>query len=225
MESPDFIRISAFRHRLRPLSSFLQARFLASAANPRDIPPEAGPELAFAGRSNVGKSSAINALTNRQRLAFVSRTPGRTRTINFFELGTRGRLADLPGYGYAKAPRALRATWDPLVGGYLTGRRRLAGVVLLMDARRPFTPGDRHFLDWLAPLAAPRLVLLSKSDKLSGRERVAALAHAGRTLEAAGIPATVMLFSSKDRDGVEAARALLEQWLQDREEEPARSRK
>jgi len=197
------------------MSALLQARFFASAAKLQEIPPEAGPELAFAGRSNVGKSSAINALTNRKRLAFVSRTPGRTRTINFFDLGAGGRLADLPGYGYASAPRALRAGWDRLVGGYLHGRRCLAGVVVLMDARRPFATGERNFLEWLAPVAAPRLILLSKSDKLSRTERAASLALSRGTLEKASLAATVLLFSSKDREGVDEARELLERWLRD----------
>jgi GTP-binding protein len=197
------------------LSPFLQARFLASAAKASDIPPEAGPELAFAGRSNVGKSSAINALAGRKRLAFFSKTPGRTRTINFFDLGERGRLADLPGYGYASAPRALRATWDSLIGGYLARRHGLAGVVVLMDARRPLATSDRHFLEWLEPVAAPRLVLLAKSDQLSRAERANVLATTRGALEEAGFAATVMLFSSKDREGVEAARVLLENWLRD----------
>ena len=197
------------------MSVFLQARFSGSAAKPGEIPPEAGPELAFAGRSNVGKSSAINALTGRKRLAFVSRTPGRTRTINFFEIGAGGRLADLPGYGYASAPRVLRAGWDPLVGGYLAGRGSLAGVVVLMDARRPLAAGDRHFLEWLVPVAVPRLVLLSKSDKLSRAERAKTLSHTREALAEAGFAATVMLFSSKDRQGVDEARALLEGWLRD----------
>ena len=197
------------------MSAFLHARFLASAARAEEIPPEAGPELAFAGRSNVGKSSAINALANRKRLAFVSRTPGRTRMINFFDLGAAGRIADLPGYGYASAPRSLRATWERLIGGYLAGRGSLAGVVVLMDARRPLAAGDRQFLEWLAPVAAPRLVLLSKSDKLSRSERAAALGHTRRALEEAGVAATVMLFSIKDRDSVEAVRELLGRWLRD----------
>ena len=197
------------------MSAFLQARFFVSAARPGDIPPEAGPELAFAGRSNVGKSSAINALTGRKRLAFVSRTPGRTRTINFFDLGDQVRLADLPGYGYASAPRALRAGWDPLVGGYLAGRSCLAGVVVLMDARRPLAAGDRHFLEWLAPVAAPRLILLSKSDKLPRAEGARMLKHACEALAQAGIAATVMLFSCKDRQGIEEARELLDRWLRE----------
>src|SRR3954469_5892776 len=131
------------------MKAFLQAQFLASSAGPADMPPPGPPELAFAGRSNVGKSSAINALAGRKRLAFSSKTPGRTQTINFFDLGDHARLADLPGYGYAAAPKAMLATWDSLIGGYLTGRQSLAAVVLLMDARHPLMANDRHFLEWL----------------------------------------------------------------------------
>jgi GTP-binding protein len=198
------------------LSTFLQARFLTSAAKPGDFPPEAGPELAFAGRSNVGKSSAINALTGRKRLAFFSKTPGRTQTINFFDLGGRARLADLPGYGHAAAPHSLRASWDALIGGYLTGRRSLAAVVVLTDARRPLTANDRHFLEWLRPVGASRLVLLSKADKLSRAERVQALSSTRSALDAAATTSEVMLFSSKSGEGVEEARALLEGWLRNR---------
>jgi GTP-binding protein len=198
------------------LSALQQARFLASAASVRDFPPEAGPELAFAGRSNVGKSSALNALAGRRRLAFASKTPGRTQTINFFELGEAGRLADLPGYGFASVSQSLRATWDALIGGYLTGRRTLAGVVLLMDARRPLTANDRQFLEWLRPVAAARLVLLSKADKLSRAERANALAHTRAALEKAAISAQVVLFSSKSGEGVEETRALLVRWLQNK---------
>ena len=118
------------------MRAFQQARFVSSAVRPEDLPPPSVPEIVFAGRSNVGKSSAINALANRRRLAFASRTPGRTRSINFFELGGGARLVDLPGYGYAAAPRALRAGWEPLITGFLAGRRRFAAIVLLTDARR-----------------------------------------------------------------------------------------
>lgn len=198
------------------MSAFLQARFLASAAKPEDFPPEAGPEVAFAGRSNVGKSSAINALAGRKRLAFSSKTPGRTQTINFFDLGDRARLADLPGYGYAAAPQNLRAGWDALIGGYMTGRRSLAAVVILMDARRPLTANDRHFLQWLRPVGARRLVLLSKSDKLSRAGGVKTLVSTRAALDQAAMSADVMLFSSKTAEGVEEARSLLEAWLQNK---------
>ena len=195
------------------MSAFLHAHFLTSAAKPADFPPEAGPELAFAGRSNVGKSSAINALAGRKRLAFFSRTPGRTQTINFYDLGAHARLADLPGYGYASAPKTLRASWDALIGGYLTGRSSLGAVVLLMDARHPLTANDRQFLEWLRPVQASRLVLLSKSDKLTRAEQGKALASTRAALDTAAMTSEVMLFSSKSGNGVEEARNLLEQWL------------
>jgi len=175
----------------------------------------AGPELVFAGRSNVGKSSAINALARRRRLAFASRTPGRTRSINFFELSGGGRLVDLPGYGYASAPRALRATWEPLIGGFLASRRRFAGMVLLTDARRPLLQSDRQFLAWLAPVPAPRLILLSKADKLSRAEQAAALKLAHAALEEERIQATTLLFSCKESARVDEARELLETWLRE----------
>lgn len=197
------------------MSPLQQAQFLVSAAHPRDFPPERGPELAFAGRSNVGKSSAINALTGRKRLAFFSKTPGRTQTINFFSLGERARLADLPGYGYAAVGRSLRASWDELIGGYLTGRRSLAAVVTLMDARHPLAANDRHFLEWLRPVAARRLVLLSKADKLSRAERASALARTRTALDRAAMTSEVLLFSSKSAEGVDEARGLLERWLRE----------
>jgi len=213
VESRDFIRISVFRHTIAPLPAFLHARFLTSAAKPQEFPPEAGPELAFAGRSNVGKSSAINALAGRKRLAFFSKTPGRTQTINFFDLGDRARLADLPGYGYASAPKSLRASWDALIGGYLTGRRSLCAVVVLMDARHPLTSNDRQFLEWLRPVQASRLVLLSKADKLTRAEQGKTLATTRAALDTAAMTSEVMLFSSKSGEGVEHARATLEQCL------------
>lgn len=196
-----------------PLPALQHAHFLLSAAKPQDFPPERGPEIAFAGRSNVGKSSAINALAGRKRLAFFSKTPGRTQTINFFDLGERARLADLPGYGYAATPRSLRASWDALIGGYLTGRKTLAAVVVLTDARRPLTANDRQFLEWLRPVSVRRLVLLSKSDKLSRAERAKTLASTRAALDKAAMPSDVILFSSKSAEGVEETRALLEACL------------
>jgi GTP-binding protein len=196
-------------------SAFLQARFLTSAAKAEDLPPEGAPELAFAGRSNVGKSSAINALAGRKRLAFFSKTPGRTRMINFFALGDLGRLADLPGYGYASAPKSMRADWDALLGGYLQSRRSLAGVVMLMDSRHPLTANDRNFLHWLRPVEARRLVLLSKSDKLSRAEAARTLNATRTALDQAAMTSEVMLFSSAKGHGVVEARELLERWLRE----------
>ena len=194
-------------------SAFSRVQFLVSAGIAGGLPPPDAPELAFAGRSNVGKSSAINALARRRRLAYVSKTPGRTQTINFFDLGGRGRLVDLPGYGYARVPQAVRAQWDQLVGGYLETRAALAGIVVLMDARRPFTPPDEHLLAWLRPAGRRLLVLLAKSDKLARSAREAALRSVRVRLESSDPDAQALLFSSHSGEGVEAARALLEDWL------------
>lgn len=196
-------------------SAFASLQFLTSVARLAQLPVENLPEIAFAGRSNVGKSSAINALARRRRLAFFSKTPGRTQTINFFELGGHGRLVDLPGYGFARAPRALRAEWDHLVGGYLASRQALAGVVVLMDARRPFTPQDELLLEWLRPAGRRVLVLLSKCDKLSRQERSTALGRARARLAASDPGAEVRLFSPKSGEGVEETRALLDAWLRE----------
>jgi GTP-binding protein len=201
------------------MSLLQQAAFLTSAADLSTLPPEGPPEVAFAGRSNVGKSSALNLLTGRKRLAYVSRTPGRTQTINFYSLGEAARLADLPGYGYARVPDALRRRWDTLAGGYLRSRASLAAVAALMDARRPFTAQDIHLVDWLRPrLGEARvrlLVLLTKSDKLARSARAAALGLAERRLAGLGVSGEVRAVSSLSREGADEARELLEGWLRD----------
>lgn len=194
-------------------NAFARLQFLVSAGITGGLPPEDLPELAFAGRSNVGKSSAINALANRKRLAFVSKTPGRTQTINFFDLGGLGRLVDLPGYGYARVPQVIREQWDQLVGGYLGSRHALAGVVVLMDARRPFTPHDEHLLQWLQPAGRRLLVLLSKCDKLARQDRAKALRECLARLAGRAFDAEARLFSSLSGEGVEETRALLGDWL------------
>ncbi|HUJ86534.1 MAG TPA: ribosome biogenesis GTP-binding protein YihA/YsxC [Burkholderiales bacterium] len=195
---------------------FSQAEFIASVGKLSELPPEGVPELVFAGRSNVGKSSAINALAGRKRLAFFSKTPGRTQTINFYDLGGQARLVDLPGYGYARVPQSVRAQWDSLVGGYLSDRASLAGVVVIMDARHPFMPHDLGMLRWVAPLGLPLLVLLSKADKLPGAERKAELTAAQRRLALVGAHGEVLLFSSPSGEGVDQTRATLERWLRAR---------
>jgi len=189
------------------MKAFSQAQFLVSSAGPADLPPAGPPELAFVGRSNVGKSSAINALTGRKRLAFTSKTPGRTQMINFFELGAGARLVDLPGYGYAKVPQAVRAGWRTLVGSYVDSRATLAGVVLVMDARHPLTELDLQLVEFLGEVRL--LALLSKADKLSR-------AAQAKTLSAvrASTKAEVRLFSSLTGQGVEECRDLLERWLE-----------
>lgn len=202
-ERRDFIRIPAFRH---PMKAFSHATFLASSGSPADLPPPGPPEIAFAGRSNVGKSSAINALLGRKRLAFTSKTPGRTQTINFFDLGETARLVDLPGYGFARVSKSVRAQWQALVGGYIRSRATLIGTVVIMDARHPLTPLDVQLLDFLG--AARLLVLLSKADKLTRREQAYTLEEMREA-----VPADVLLFSSVTRQGVDECRSLLERWL------------
>src|SRR2546430_15094467 len=132
-----------------------QAAFLAAAGRAADLPPQGPPEVAFAGRSNVGKSSAINALLDRKRLAYTSKRPGRTQTINFYQLGEAARLVDLPGYGYARVPQPLRAQWESLVGAYLRARSALVAVVVVMDARHPLTPLDLQLIERLGDVPPP----------------------------------------------------------------------
>jgi GTP-binding protein len=187
--------------------TYQQAAFLASAGRPEEFPPPGPPEVVFAGRSNVGKSSAINALLGRKRLAFTSKTPGRTQTINFYDAGEGWRLVDLPGYGYARVPQPLRDQWDALVNAYLGAPRPLAAVVVVMDARHPCTPLDRQLMRWLGD--ARMLVLLSKADKLGRVDQAAAVQEARKLGSDA-----VQLFSSLTRQGVEECRDLLERWLQ-----------
>ena len=189
------------------MTVFAHAAFLRAAARAADFPPPGPAEIAFAGRSNVGKSSAINAITGRRSLARTSKTPGRTQTINFFSLGEDARLVDLPGYGYARVPQAMRDAWRALVADYLQSAS-VAGVVVVMDARHPMTPLDRQLLEWLGDV--PRLVLLSKSDKLSRNEQAKVLTDVSRGNSRDD---ATLLFSSVTKQGVEQARDLLERWL------------
>ena len=198
----------------KPLSpAFADVRFLLSASQLEGLPSDDLPEIAFVGRSNVGKSSALNILANRKRLAVVSKTPGRTQLINFFSFGEGARLVDLPGYGYAKVPHGVRDDWGKLVAGYLQTRRSLLGVVSLMDARRPLTPLDQQLLGWLLPLERRVLVLLTKSDKLTRSEQGRTLIAAQKDLDALGVPGECRLFSSQTRQGVEETREHLDAWL------------
>lgn len=190
------------------MKAFSQAAFLRAAGRPEDLPPPAAREIAFAGRSNVGKSSAINALLGRRALARTSKTPGRTQTINFYGLGTDAVLVDLPGYGYARVPQALRAQWGQLVDAYLRSRGEPAAVVVVMDARHPLTALDEQLLGWIKD--ATRVILLSKADKLTKTAQRAALDLVRRRfprLEA-------RLFSSVTRQGVDECRTLLGPWLE-----------
>ena len=149
---------------------FEGAHFSKAVHDPAELPADAGAEVAFAGRSNAGKSSAINALVNRKRLAFVSKMPGRTQTINFFSLDSQRFLVDLPGYGYSTVPAKELRHWEKLISAYLQTRASLRGLILIMDVRHSFTTLDRTLLDWIAPLEKPAHVLLTKADKLGRRE-------------------------------------------------------
>ena len=189
------------------MKALSQAEFWRAAGRAADLPPPGAPEIAFAGRSNVGKSSAINALVGRKALARTSKTPGRTQTINFYALGEVGLLVDLPGYGYARVPLALRAQWGELVGAYVRSRASLVGVVVLIDARHPLTPLDRQLLGWLGD--ARRLILLTKADKLPRLMQQKTL----QEVRAESPRDDVMLFSSVSKLGVEECRDLLERWL------------
>lgn len=195
------------------MSLFRSAKFEISIARPQDLPPASGAEIAFAGRSNAGKSSAINTLVGHTRLAFVSKTPGRTQLINVFRMNNGAALMDLPGYGYAKVPESVRKQWVRLLETYLTTRESLIGLVLIMDSRHPLTPLDRQMLDWFAPTGRPVHVLLTKSDKLTRGPAAQTLAQVRKALTAWGPQITVQLFSSLKKSGVEEVEAVVGQWL------------
>ncbi len=193
------------------MSRFPQAQFLISAAAPAQFPADRGAEVAFVGRSNAGKSSAINALTQRQGLARTSKTPGRTRLLNFFDLGSDRRIVDLPGYGYASAPEHERLAWKPMTN-VLRERRSLRGLFVIVDSRRGVTDGDEGLLDWAAPEHHIH-VLLSKADKLNRSDAGKVLRESKAALGERG---TVQLFSAHARTGIEEAQAVLEAWLAER---------
>jgi GTP-binding protein len=193
--------------------SLRAAVFLEAAHSPRQIPADRGREVAFAGRSNAGKSSAVNAITGIKGLARSSKTPGRTQQIVFFDLGDERRLADLPGYGYAKVPEALRLHWRELMDGYLRGRRSLGGLVLVMDARHPLKPFDVDMLAWCRDAGLDCHILLTKADKLSRSETARTLREVTRACADEGFPATVQAFSSSKMTGVDEARARVLGWL------------
>ncbi|MBK7646779.1 MAG: YihA family ribosome biogenesis GTP-binding protein [Betaproteobacteria bacterium] len=195
---------------------FQQAVFLTTVANLRDLPQDSVREVAFAGRSNAGKSSAINTLAGRVRLAYVSKTPGRTQHLNYFTLADGKYFVDLPGYGYAKAPEAIRSQWEGLIGPYLSKRSPLAGLVVIMDIRRPMTDLDLRLIDWFRPTGRPIHILLSKSDKLSRQEQTKALRSVRAEVATWGDAElySVQLFSSLKKTGVEEAEGVLANWLE-----------
>ena len=198
-----------------PRIDFHQAQFLQSASNLSNAPPDGGSEVAFAGRSNAGKSSAINTLTGNRKLARTSRTPGRTQLINFFSLSDDQRLVDLPGYGYAKVPLKMKQAWNRHMEQYLQRRQSLRGLILLMDVRHPLTDADEQMLNWAAAAEMPVRVLLTKADKLKrGPAKSTLLAVQARLLEFGDL-ASAQLFSSLKGDGLPALRKKLQNWLTD----------
>ena len=180
-----------------------RAVFAISVNDPRKLPSPGAPEIAFAGRSNSGKSSAINTLAGRRRIAFVSKTPGRTQLINFFGLDGAQRLVDLPGYGFAKVPERIKQHWQELLTRYVEARASLAGLVIVMDARHPLTDFDVQMLDWSRANGLATHILLTKADKLSRSESTTVLKQVRAEVE--GV-ATVQLFSAVAKTGVEDAR-------------------
>ena len=191
------------------MSTYPNVALLLSAANPSHFPEDSGAEAAFAGRSNAGKSSAINALTGRRSLARTAKTPGRTRLLNFFELSPGCRIVDLPGYGYAEASAAERASWGPMIEA-LAKRASLRGLFLIVDSRRGILEGDEVLIAWAQAVNCPVHVLLSKSDKLKRAELTKALAAVKSAL---GGRATLQPFSAVDGTGLTEARSQLHRWL------------
>ena len=192
---------------------FIHARFLAAADSFAGLPAQVRSEVAFVGRSNAGKSSALNALTGHRKLAHVSRTPGRTRQLNLFEVGDGLLLVDLPGYGYARVPGEMKKHWGEVLGEYLQHRQQLAGLVLVMDARHPLTASDRQLLEWLRPSGRPLHALLTKADKLTRNDAARTLRETRAELQRLQLDATVQLFSSTSRQGVEEAVERVAGWL------------
>jgi GTP-binding protein len=190
------------------------ARFLKSAPAPAQAPPDQGAEVAFAGRSNAGKSSALNAITGQRSLARTSKTPGRTQLLNFFDVGEHRRLVDLPGYGYAQVPMAVKQRWQAELARYLQERRCLRGLVLLMDVRHPLTEYDCQLLDWCNQAQLPVHVLLTKADKLKRGPASAALHRVRRALGELHPGSTVQLFSALKHEGLEEVRSQLDRWLE-----------
>jgi GTP-binding protein len=193
------------------MAIYPNVNFLTSAAEAHQLAPDTGREVAFAGRSNSGKSSAINAITERTGLARVSRTPGRTQLINFFELGDERRLVDLPGYGFAKVPEQVRARWLELMEHYFNVRESLAGLVLIVDSRRGLRPEDTTMLEWMLARGRHAHVLLTKSDKLNRRDAQRVLKETQAACSDTAV--TAQLFSAHERTGLDAARAVMDGWL------------
>jgi len=196
-----------------------KATFTLSAPDIRRLPEDSGIEVAFAGRSNAGKSSALNTLTNQRGLARVSKTPGRTQLINIFEVAENKRLVDLPGYGFAKVPLEMKKKWQKALGEYLEKRECLQGLVVLMDIRHPLKDLDRDLIEWAADSDLSVLVLLTKSDKLSQGKASAEVLSVKKKLASLNADIKVQAFSSLKKTGTEQANKVICDWLASEEEE------
>ena len=191
-----------------------RAQFTHGAQRFSQLPDDSGIEVAFAGRSNAGKSSAINAITRRKSLARTSRTPGRTQQINFFAIDDQRRLVDLPGYGYAKVSQSLKREWDKTLDRYLQERQALRGLILIMDCRHPLKDFDQQLLAWATASNMPVHILLTKADKLTRNKATGVLQSLRHQLEEEYPVATVQLFSATKGIGIEQAQELLAEWLE-----------
>jgi GTP-binding protein len=192
---------------------FNNAKYAISAAKLSQCPQDTGFEVAFAGRSNAGKSSAINTLTRQPRLARTSKTPGRTQLLNFFNLTEEQRLVDLPGYGLAKVPEKVKLEWEKQIIAYFSERQSLQGLVLVMDSRRPLTPFDSNMVQWCQQQQLPLHLLLTKSDKLKKGPANAALLQVKKAIADSPSPISAQLFSSLKRQGIDTLEEKLNQWL------------
>jgi GTP-binding protein len=198
---------------------YTKTHFLQSAAKFTQCPRWDGIEIAFAGRSNAGKSSALNTLTDQKKLARTSKTPGRTQLINFFQVGdTPYRLVDLPGYGFAKVPKAIKMEWQKQLGAYLENRDCLRGLVLVMDIRHPLTEFDMMMVDWARDAEMPLHVLLTKADKLKRGPAKATMLKVKKELKDMGDLVSVQMYSSLKEDGVKELRKRLTTWFLDNTE-------
>ncbi len=197
------------------MSQFPDAKFITSANAPAQFLPDTGVEVAVAGRSNAGKSSAINVIVNRRQFARTSKTPGRTQLVNFFSLRDGQRLVDLPGYGFAKVSESMRRHWGQLLQDYFEGRKSLAGLILVVDIRRQLTDFDQQMLAFAASVSLPVHILLTKADKLKRGQAATALLQVRKALDGA---ATVQLFSALKRQGTDEACDVLENFLAKGEE-------
>ncbi|UDL05571.1 ribosome biogenesis GTP-binding protein YihA/YsxC [Marinobacter sp. CA1] len=195
--------------------SFNSARFLISASRLDECPPDDGVEIAFAGRSNAGKSSAINCITGHGKLARTSKTPGRTRLINFFSLNREHcRLVDLPGYGYAKVSRNMKEDWQEHLGHYLNDRRCLRGLVLVMDIRHPLTEFDRMMVDWCEHNQVPLTILVTKADKLKFGQAKTTMLTIAKELKQQQFVENLVMFSATTKRGLDETRDILSQWFE-----------